>query len=52
MLSVNKLEKVIELEEQLKAQYEEKLQAEKAEVQRLTEKQAELDALGYAGIDD
>ncbi len=44
MLSVNKLEKVIELEEQLKAQYEDRLQAEQAEVQRLTEKQAELEA--------
>lgn len=43
MLSVNKLEKVIELEEQLRAEYDGKLEKKEAEIERLNEKQAELE---------
>ncbi len=44
MLSVNKLEKVIELEEQLRTEYQSQLEAKAAEIDRLVNRQAELEA--------
>mgnify|MGYP001811774751 CR=1 FL=1 len=44
MLSVNKLEKVIELEEQLRTQYENQLDEKKTEIENLSKKQSELEA--------
>lgn len=44
MLSVNKLEKVIELEEQLRAEYQGQLEEKTAEIDRLIGRQAELQA--------
>ncbi len=44
MLSVNKLEKVIELEEQLRTQYESQLDEKKAEIESLANRQSELEA--------
>jgi chromosome segregation ATPase len=44
MLSVNKLEKVIELEEKLRAQYEAQVEEKKVEIERLAARQAELEA--------
>ena len=44
MLSVNKLEKVIELEEQLRAEYDGRLEEKEAEIKRLGERQAELES--------
>jgi chromosome segregation ATPase len=42
MLSLNKLEKVIELEEQLRGQYQSQLDEKSAQIEALTSKQAEL----------
>mgnify|MGYP001821936210 CR=1 FL=1 len=42
MLSLNKLEKVIELEEKLRNEYEKQLQAKTAEIEALTRQQSEL----------
>jgi len=44
MLSVNKLEKVIELEEQLRAEYQNQLNQKTAEIDSQAKKQAELQA--------
>lgn len=43
MLSVNKLEKVIELEDKLRSEYENQLKEKVAEIDRLKEKQSELE---------
>jgi chromosome segregation ATPase len=45
MLSVNKLEKVIELEEQLRGEYQSQLDAKTAELASAVEKQASLQAI-------
>ena len=44
MLSLNKLEKVIELEERLRDEYQSQLEAKTAEIEELTNKHAELQA--------
>ena len=44
MLSVNKLEKVIELEEQLRTQYEDQLKEKNEQIEGFTAKQSELEA--------
>ncbi len=44
MLSVNKLEKVIELEEQLRAQYQDQLDEKKAQIENYASKEAEMQA--------
>ena len=42
MLTVNKLEKIIELEDSLRAEYQEKLDAKSADVERLQQELADL----------
>ena len=51
MLTVNKLEKIIELEENLRNEYQSKLDAANAEVERLQQEQAEQKEQMQATID-
>ncbi|RLQ23278.1 hypothetical protein DWB85_01615 [Seongchinamella sediminis] len=51
MLSINKLEKVIELEETLRAEYEGKLEAAQAELEQVKQAQAEQQEQLQATID-